>query len=215
MKTSSSWGEPPSRFYRFLRNALQAEAPSAAYDLAVLGCADGKFVLPAARQQMRVYAIDLDEIALGGGIKPGVGGEVYVPGLRKRLAMEGLSDHVDVVHGDFTTCKPILSRCVWVSGAVQYSFNMPKDADQILSAIKGYVAVGGLLYIDYMLPFEAKYKGRPNCPNADWWREWVSVQEFWKVLHHIVLRPTPDKAHVEFPVDHYHQWGHLLMNRLA
>src|SRR5262245_20787117 len=66
-------------------------------DLAVLGCADGKFVLPAARLGFRVLAIDIDEIALYGGPKPGVGGTVTMPGLVARLGKEKLRPLLHVV----------------------------------------------------------------------------------------------------------------------
>jgi len=96
---------------------------------------------------------------------------------------------------------------------VQYSCNIQYSSTKILSYIQRFVNRGGLLYIDYMLPFEEKYKGRPNCPDARWWKDWSKTQVGWSVLYNRVLPPTLDLAHIEFPVDHYHQWGHLLMKR--
>ncbi|SCB53141.1 hypothetical protein GA0061099_10505 [Bradyrhizobium yuanmingense] len=96
---------------------------------------------------------------------------------------------------------------------VQYSCNIPNSALTIVSHLQQFVGVGGLLYIDYMLPYEEKYKGRPNCPEASWWKTWAASLKDWIVLHNRVLQPTLDPAHIEYPVDHYHQWGHVLLRR--
>jgi hypothetical protein len=211
VKTASLWGHPPSRFYRFLK--LVGASRDAEATLAVLGCADGKYVLPAARKQFKVLAVDIDEVSLYGGLKPGTGGLVSMPGLVSRLQVEHLSDQVEVVHGDFVEMVPRPTDAVFISGAIQYSHNLPNTAEKLLTAALLFVGLRGLFYIDYMLPYETKYIGRPNCPDAAWWRRWVSGLDGWNVLHHRVLRPTRDPAHVEFPVDHVHQWGHLLMRR--
>jgi SAM-dependent methyltransferase len=211
VKTASLWGRPPSRFYRFLEKV--ASSCDSEPELAVLGCADGKFVLPAARRGFRVLAVDVDPVALYGGPKPGIGGDVYMPGLVARLKAEGLSGKVHVVCGDFSRIGPRPSGAVFTSGAIQYSYNLPSTADYLLDAVLRFVASHGLIYIDYMLPYERKYAGRPNCPNAEWWRERIGELNGWQVLYHRILPPTRDAAHVEFPIDHFHQWGHLLMRR--
>ena len=215
MRTASLWGAPPSRFYRFLRR-VRENTKSSHPSLGVLGCADGKFVLPAARAGFHVLAVDVDAVALFGGQKPWVG-DTYVrmPGLAARLAEEGLENRVKVVQSDFTQMETpsVLLDGVFVSGAIQYSLNLPSGADEILGALLRFVTPRGLFYIDYMLPYETKYQGRPNCPTATWWKGRATTLEGWQVIHHRVLPPVLDHAHVEFPVDHYHQWGHLLLQR--
>lgn len=83
----------------------------------------------------------------------------------------------------------------------------------MVDAVCDLVRVDGLVYFDYMLPLEKKYKGRENCPEAQWWKDHFAGRPDFQVLHHRVLPPVLDKAHIEFPVDHYHQWGHLLVRR--
>lgn len=56
MKTSSLWGQPQSRYYSYLARIEAAEATKAPA-LAVIGCADGKYVLPAARKGFDVWAV--------------------------------------------------------------------------------------------------------------------------------------------------------------
>lgn len=211
-RTASLWGEPPSRYYRFLRR-VRKETTGQTPSLTVLGCADGKFVVPAARQGLRVVAIDVDDVALFGGHKPGLTGDVYMPGLAARLRTEGLTDRVSVVHENFMSLPAHESDAVFASGAFQYSFNSTHTAEELLEAAMQFVAPRGLFYVDYMLPFEAKYKGRPNCPDADWWRTKIANLRGWDVLHHRVLPPVPDIPHVEYPEPHSHQWGHLFLRR--
>lgn len=215
-RTTSLWGRPPSRYYAYLRR-LEEHVNDRKPSLAVLGCADGKFVLPAARRGFHVSAVDLDGVALFGGLKPvGVGGPVEMPGLTARLKAEGLTKTVEVVQCDFAeVAAPSLHDGVLTSGAIQYSRNMPRDADYMLTAAIRYARQGGFVYLDYMLPYEAKYVGRPNCPPAEWWRSHLSSRSDIEVLYNRVLKPTLDRAHVEYPVDHYHHWGHALLRRTS
>lgn len=183
--------------------------------LAVLGCADGKFVLPAARRNYAVLAIDVDQVALFGGTKEDQSGTVHIPGLVSRLVSEGLDKGVTVRCGDFVALRPEygLFPAVHTSGSIQYSLNLPRTAGEILKAALGYVAPGGFFYIDYMLPYEDKYKGRPNCPDWSWWRSTIDGLTGWRTLHHLWRPPVLDLPHVEFPTPHFHQWGHALLRR--
>lgn len=213
MKTTSLWGAPPSRYYRFMRRVERHYGGSGRLRFAVLGCADGKFVLPAARRGHDVLAIDLDATALFGGVKASPQGEVFMPGLVWRLERENLGRRVKVIRGDFARDAPVRPcEAVLTSGALQYSFNTPNPMDRMVERVKKYVVSGGFLYVDYMLPYEAKYRGRPNCPTREVWASYFPRPE-WAVLSHRVLGPVRDRAHVEFPVDHYHQWGHLLAQK--
>lgn len=215
MKTSSLWGTPPSRFYRFLRqlgDRVEGNPPT----LAVVGCADGKFVVPAARRGVRVWAIDIDEVALFGGKKHDASGEVYMPGLEARVKEEKLEEFVEIAHGDFM--ESAIDRkfdAVFTSGALQYSNNLEHSLSEMVDAVGDLVSAGGLFYLDYMLPFEDKYKGRPNCPEAPWWADYFAQRSHWELKYNRVMPPTLDRAHVEYPVDHYHQWGHALATRVG
>jgi SAM-dependent methyltransferase len=211
-KTSSLWGRPPARYYRFLNLAEQrVKGP---LRMAVLGCSDGKFVLPAARRGHTVFAIDIDEIALFGGPKLGPEGEIIMPGLTSRLKAEALVERVTVVHGDFVEHPP-LQPCdaVFTSGAIQYSRNLIHALSDVVSAIQAYVAPGGYLYIDYMLPLKPHQSERENFPSREKWSTFFSAPA-WDLLYNRVLPPVFERAHVDNPVDHFHHWGHLLVRRL-
>jgi hypothetical protein len=211
MKTASLWGGPPSRYYRFLKHLKDRFPDAPRLTLAVIGCADGKFVLPAARMGMHVIAMDADEIALSGGDKDGV----RMPGLRQRLRSEGLAGQVNVICDDLMNADADpRAHGVLTSGALQYSRNLPHRLEDMVQRVTDHALVSGLLYIDYMLPYEDKYKGRPICPEAGWWKNYFRSRDDWEVIYNRVLPPVIDRAHIEYPVDHFHQWGHLMAQRL-
>lgn len=213
-KTSSLWGRPPSRYYALLRRA-ESSRPAGRPRLAVLGCSDGKFVLPAARRGFAVLAIDVDEIALFGGTKIGPGGPTHMPGLRARLETEGLSHLVEIAQVDIAEYEPGLpSDVVLTSGALQYSRNMKHSMDEMVARVQSHVEVDGLIYIDYMLPLEDRYRGRDNYPDRKRWSLYFSGNE-WRVITHRVLPPQFEAAHVDLPVDHVHHWGHLMAQRVT
>lgn len=213
-RTSSLWGYPPTRYFNFLRR-VESSFDETPLSLAVLGCSDGKFVLPAARRGYRVLALDTDTVALYGGEKQGPSGTVYMPGLTSRLTAENLSTLVEVVNTDFVEYHtPVQYHAVFTSGALQYSRNMKHSMADMVNKVKEYVLDNGFLYIDYMLPMESKYQGRDNYPDRDQWNFFFQGGG-WKVYYNRVLPPVFEAAHVDNPVDHYHHWGHLLAKRQA
>jgi hypothetical protein len=134
-------------------------------------------------------------------------------GLSERLRLEGLSDRVKIVHGDFIDCRYTQSfHAVFTSGAVQYSRNMKYSFEQIIKKLKEPVRDRGYIYVDYMLPLEEKYKGRDNYPPKAVWSSFFSGRG-WRLLYNRVLPPLFERAHVDNPADHYHHWGHLLAQR--
>jgi hypothetical protein len=207
--TSSLWGYPPSRYYRFLKR-LENSFPDRPLKIAIIGCSDGKFVLPAARRGHEVFAIDIDDVAIFGGYKEGPGGQLFMPGLVTRLKTEELENSVQVVCGDFVEYPNMVQyHAVFTSGALQYSRNMIHPMTQMVAVLQSYVNQGGYIYVDYMLAMEDKYKGRDNYSSPSKWSEFFSGNE-WSIVYNRVLPPVFEKAHVDFPVDHQHHWGHLL-----
>lgn len=212
MRTSSLWGKPPTRYYKFIRT-VEGAFPSMALRVAILGCSDGKFVLPAARRGHSVLAMDIDEIALFGGNKLGPAGAVHMMGLRERLRAEHLSDLVNIVHADFVEYRSRKRfHAVFTSGAVQYSRNLKHPLEKIIERLKAYVVDHGYIYVDYMLPIEHQHKERDNYPTKEAWSSFFEAKG-WRLIHNRVLPPLFETAHVDNPVDHYHHWGHLLAQK--
>ena len=67
MKTKSIWGNPPTRLYKLMN--LGKEKWGKDYEACIVGCSDGKFLMPFAREGIKVTGYDIDEVALYGGEK--------------------------------------------------------------------------------------------------------------------------------------------------
>ena len=180
----------------------------------ILGCADGKFVLPPARRGHRVVAFDIDGVALFGGQKRGPQGAVHMPGLVARLEQEALRKQVTVVHGDFVEIPAQTpSHLVFTSGALQYSRNLRHRMTDMVTALQAHVASGGFLYVDYMLPLKPDHRERENYPGRAQWEAFFYEPE-WQLLSHRVLPAQFEAGHVDLPVGHLHRWGHLMARRV-
>lgn len=213
MKTKSLWGFPPSRFYRFLKR-VEDSFESKSLNICILGCSDGKFVLPAARKGHKVLAIDIDTIAIFGGEKVGPEGKVFMEGLMSRLKKEELSPFVKVANSDFMEYQfRGTFHAVFTSGAINYSYNLKHRIETIIEKIKFLVRFNGFLYFDYMLPFEEIHNTRKN-----YFKKGELVNYFndgnWAIIYDKVIPPLLEKAHVDNPHDHYHHWGHMCLKRI-
>jgi hypothetical protein len=208
MKTKSLWGNPPSRYYAFLRR-VELGFGLKKLALSVLGCSDGKFVLPAARKGYYVLALDIDEKAIFGGEKIGPNGPIYMEGLFSRVKKERLEQRVKIVCEDFVKYKTSEKfHAVWTSGAINYSYNLKNNVSDILERVKSYVLPNGYIYFDYMLPLETPHFSRENYfPKGELVKHFK--KDKWDIIYDRILPPMLEKAHVDMPVDHYHHWGHL------
>lgn len=147
-KTESIWPEPREYFYNFLRKIESNPLPKT---LAVLGCSDGTYVLPAARRGFDVLAIDVDPIALYGGIVSLYGEDQEIVGLANRLEIEGLQEHVTIVHEDFVLYSPRTTYSgVFTSGSIHYKENLRHPLSDIMSSIKSFVSNKGYLLLEYI-----------------------------------------------------------------
>ena len=234
MKTASAWGTAPSRFYKLIR-CIEASV-SKQLSACVVGCSDGKFVLPLLRRGHRVAAYDIDEAALFGGCKPFPlhrrhtkrpryknyeQSEAFpilpqecrrIPGLRDRVESEQLAHLVSIHHHDFSHSPPGgRFDLVFTSCSIQYRFNSDLSAAHILGILQNHVASGGYLAIDYMLPLEDSHTWkRPLFLRTGAMRTFFS-EDAWKVLHcRESQRPIFEAAHVDRPQDHYHRFGYLV-----
>jgi hypothetical protein len=119
--------------------------------LAILGCSDGTYVLPAARRGFEVLALDIDQVSLYGGMTK-VGQEVtQVMGLEERLNREGLLDRVTIINEDYVTHTPgSLYSGVFTSGSVHYQENAKHSLADIIKSIQAYVAPRGILDLEYI-----------------------------------------------------------------
>ena len=67
MKTKSIWGNPPKRLYKLIN--LGKKQWGNDFTACIVGCSDGKFLMPFARDGINVTGYDIDDVALYGGNK--------------------------------------------------------------------------------------------------------------------------------------------------
>ncbi|WUS98904.1 class I SAM-dependent methyltransferase [Streptomyces sp. NBC_00708] len=214
-KTRSLWGPAPSRFYRLLERVEQS-VPGRTPRVAILGCSDGKFVLPAARRDCDVIAVDIDDVALHGGTTKTADGEpIEMAGLAWRLKTEGLEHKVEIILGDLAEVSLPQCDLIFISGALQYSHNLRHSMAGMMSRIQATVSPGGYLYIEYMLPVTEAHKALDNYPLASEWPGFFDNSE-WSVLSNHVADPAAenrDGAKV-LGTHRFLHWGHLMARRV-
>lgn len=211
LKTSGIWTPPPREYFRFLERIEKKGLPR---NLAVLGCADGNYVLAAARRGFNVLALDADQVALYGGTISAYGENVEVLGLEKRLKIEGLESNAQMVCDDFISYNPKTEFSgVFTSGSIHYQGNSRIPLDQIISSIQGYVVKGGLLVIEYIHPT----KEENNDPKRHFLTQRQIARYFmdpyWRITSNKKKRYLED-PNPRNPRAHNITWGKLYAERL-
>ena len=142
MKTKSIWGIPPKRLYKLIN--LAEERYDSDFKSCIVGCSDGKFLIPFARKGHFVKGYDIDDVALFGGKKvfPIVPRKIIqqyskdfmsedyelkeeeVMGVCKRLKKENLSGNAIIEKRDFYKNVPDEKfDVVFTSCSLHYSVN--------------------------------------------------------------------------------------------
>lgn len=211
LKTSGIWTHPRREYLRFLERIEKKGLPR---NLAVLGCADGNYVLTAAKRGFNVLAIDTDPVALYGGAVFINGDSVETLGLEKRLNIEGLVSNVMMVREDFIRYSPQTEFSgVFTSGTIHYQDNSQFPLDQIISSIQAYVARGGLLAIEYIHPT----KDENNDPERYFLTERQIARYFmdpyWRITSNKKKRYL-EGPNSRNPREHNITWGKLYAERL-
>lgn len=235
MKTKSIWGSPPKRLYKLIKLAENSFGRN--INACIIGCSDGKFLMPFARKYYKVTGYDVDEISLYGGYEqfPIVNKKVKysydrnfisqkykletkkVLGIVERLKQEDLKKYVKVERKDFYKLDDVEKfNIVFTSCSLHYSINKDLTLAEKVKKLQSIVDIGGYLYIDYMMAIEAlDYK---QYPANKFFRMGEMIRYFgktWKVIHvRENLQPSFEGAHVDRVIDHFHKFGYILARRI-
>jgi len=211
MTTTRSVWEETTTFFPLFLHLLQERSVKSVY---VVGASDGKFVLPLARHGIRVAAIERDRTALDGGpvTLPGPV-NTTMPGLRKRLAEEGLTDFVEIVNADLLTgAEPMdPADAVWTSCSWHYSINHHRPVADFITTMRNLCRpAGGIFGAEYMMPVEPQHfaqehylsEGRAPAFLPGWHIDWETYTP-----------PFVEAPHVEQLADHVHRMGLIIATR--
>ncbi len=235
MKTKSMWGKPPKRLYKLIKLAENDFGRD--INACIVGCSDGKFLLPFSRKHYRVVGYDIDEIALYGGNEqfPIVNKKIKykydknfisqkydletkkVLGVVERLKQEGLSKYAKIEKRDFYKSKNTKKfNVVFTSCSLHYSINKDLTLKEKIKRLQDIVVQAGYLYIDYMIATEdADYE---QYSKNKFYRTGEMAKYFDKNWKIIFIRensqPTFEGAHVDRVTDHFHKFGYILAKKI-
>lgn len=235
MKTKSIWGNPPKRLYKFIKLAENYFGGN--INACIVGCSDGKFLMPFVRKHYKVVGYDIDEIALYGGNKlfPIVNKKVKynydknfisrkyeleikkVPGVIERLKQEGLNKYAKIQRRDFYKSRNKEKfNIVFTSCSLHYSINKNLTLKEKTKKLQDIVSNGGYLYIDYMMATEDSDYERYSANK--FYRTDEVAKYFgrdWEIIHiRENLKPTFEGAHVDRAIDHFHRFGYILAKKV-
>ncbi len=234
MKTKSIWGNPPTRLYKLLNLAKQTWGKN--FTACIVGCSDGKFLMPFARDGITVTGYDIDDIALYGGYKefPIVKEKIKyeyksdfksknfeletkrVLGITERLQMENIERYADIEKRDFYRTIPDKKfNVVFTSCSLHYSANQDFTLEEKTKKLQNIVLPEGYLYIDYMMAIDEN--DYLNYPASKFYRKKEIVKYFdenWEIISYKENNsPTFEGAHVDCVKDHFHRFGYILARR--
>ncbi len=235
MKTKSIWGNPPKRLYKLL-NIIKSENRENP-EVCIVGCSDGKFLMPFARAEIKVTGYDIDEIALYGGEKlfpvkeenkiyaynakfkskdyPLEKRRVY--GVCERLQLENLEAFANVKLLDFYRNPPNDKfDLVFTSCSLHYSKNAEFSLLDKVQKLGSIVKKGGYLYVDYMMAIdEDDYE---NYPDSKFFRKGQIKNMLSDSFEIISIKensyPSFEGAHVDCVKDHFHRFGYIFARRI-
>lgn len=235
MKTKSIWGNPPTRLYNLIKLAENNWGKD--FTACVVGCSDGKFLMPFAREEIYVTGYDIDEIALYGGSKlfPIVENKVKynyskdfkskeykleerkVLGVLDRLKKENLEDFAKIEKRDFYRNLPTEKfNVVFTSCSLHYSANKDFSLEDKIKKLQSIVLPNGYLYIDYMMAIEED--DYELYPSSKFFRKKEILSYFDSSWEIISIKennsPSFEGAHVDCVRDHFHRFGYILARRL-
>lgn len=235
MKTKSIWGMPPKRLYELIKIAEKDFGRN--FEACIVGCSDGKFLMPFARKKIKVVGYDIDNIALYGGTKifPIVDEKVKyeysknfvskqyeleerrVYGITERLEIEGLTKYAKIEKRDFYKNVPNKKYdVVFTSCSLHYSVNKDFTLEEKTKKLQSIVSKDGYLYMDYMMAIEEN--DYENYPEYKFYRKDEILNYFddnWEIISFKENHgPTFEGAHVDCLKDHFHRFGYLLARRI-
>jgi SAM-dependent methyltransferase len=211
MPTTRSVWQDTRTFFPIFLDLLETRGMTS---VCVVGASDGKFVLLLARRGIRVMAIERDPRALDGGpvTLPGPV-DAIMPGLRKRLAEEGLTDLVHVVQADLLSvaewADPV--DAVWTSCSWHYSLNHARPLADFITVMGDLCRPrGGLLGAEYMMPVEPRHFGIEHYPPEGHVRRFFPG---WTIDWETYTPPFIEAPHVEQLAEHVHRMGLIIATR--
>lgn len=179
----------------------------------VLGCSDGKFVIPLAAAGCQVCGVDVDPIMLDGGEVIYKGVAVPIRGLRNNLNREGLSDRCEIIEADFMVWDTDrVFDLVLTSGSWAYHRNEAYGLAGVVGRMQRLVAPRGYLFADYLLPTTPEEEKIDLYPRPEDLLPFFPTSQ-WRMVHNESVGLIGE-SHYGQEEWHFHTYGVLLAQRI-
>ena len=189
----STWQSTRTFFPLFARQCELERART----IAVVGAADGKFVIPMARAGASVTAIECDRAALDG--------------LRRRLDAEHLTDRVQIITTDVLDLVNFdIHDAVWTSCSWHYSRNHRRPLQEFTDSLERLCAPHGLLGAEYMMPTEPRHERIEHYLSEGRIRSYLPR---WSLIWETYTPVFDEAPHPGQPKPHQHRMGFFLGQR--
>lgn len=210
LKTKSVWPYPKPRFFKFLNKIEVDNLPK---NLCVIGCADGTYVLPAAKRGFDVTAIDIDTEAINGGADILIDGLYYKNiGLRKRLELEtDIVDKVEIFNIDYMDYTPTKTfSLIFTSGSLHYDNNSKYSIHELISKMLSMLSINGILLLEYI---------HQSSPSERHFLNKKQVDELFEKFDNVEIISHKVKKYIEKPNSrdntiHEISWGRVYVKKV-
>ena len=180
----------------------------------VLGCSDGKFVIPLAAAGCTVTCVDVDPTMIDGGTVRYRGEDVRVAGLKANLASTGLTERCRIILADYMEEKlPAKYDFVLTSGSWAYNRNLRHGLAGVVEVMKRAVAPAGYLFADYLLPVTEQEYAIDLYPQPERLQEFFPPDR-WRTVHNKEVGLIGESHYGQEEL-HQHNYGALLVQRKA
>lgn len=136
-----------------------------------------------------------------------------MPGLRRRLAEEGLTDRVRIVEADLfdvADAEPA-ADAVWTSCSWHYSVNHVRPLADFIAAMSHLCRPrGGLFGTEYMMPVEPRHFAIEHYPGEGKVRSHLPG---WRIDWETYTPAFVEAPHVEQLTEHVHRMGLIIATR--
>lgn len=182
--------------------------------ICIVGASDGRFVIPLARKNYRVLAIENDPLLINGGV---VGGpnhkEIRVLGLKKRIEIEQASSRVKIIESNFFDVDlPFLVDAIFTSSTWDCSINRDRPLKEYINKMQTLVKPAGLFCAEYMMPCEEKQKDSEHF--LDEGKINVFFNKNWRVIEEFYTPVFKDEPHIGKIVPHNHRMGFFMAKKI-
>ncbi|MFA6547622.1 MAG: SAM-dependent methyltransferase [Candidatus Magasanikbacteria bacterium] len=212
LSTKSIWQNTKTFFPLFESFIEKSDNPRPV--VCIVGASDGRFVVPLARKNYDIIAVENDPIMINGGVVEGPNKtKINVLGLKERLKIEQLSSSVKIIENNFLDADlPFLVDAVFTSSTWDCTINHNSSLKEYINKMQVILKPSGLFCAEYMMPCEEKHL------NVEHFLDERKINNFfnedWQILEEFFTPVFIDEPHVGKIFPHNHRMGFFVAKKI-